>query len=281
MRDGSRVHLFHQRVLNAIQSRPLTTVSTVGAVSLGVGLAIDVPGFVVGLLASLAALAVTIWTATFIFDEFAEKQAAIRRRKRWDVVRIATLTALWDQIRRITLPVTERCPDGAYFAAGYQRTLEIMDAVLQWIPTQAVRLDRADADGVAKYEDCKADIARMYGEVAREYAYVRSVLTPRVFDLADDVELTDLLFALDDMERQWSSVVFTAGPGETENAWQQFPVTAWSGVCDFYRAAIDVARKVVSMPDLLPPRGLELVLVNTGGKWMHRARVLRGDSYGG
>lgn len=281
MQDGSRVHRLQERVLRSIQSRPITTVLIVGVLSLGVGLAIDVPNFFVGLLASIAALALTIWTATFIFDEFAEKQATMRRRKKWDVVRVATLAALWDQIRRLTLPITERCPEGAYFSVSYDRTLKIMDGVLQWIPTQAVSFDRTDTKGVVKYEECKADIARMYGEVAREYVYIRDVLTPRVFDLADDVDLTGLLFALDDMERQWSSVVFTAGPGETENAWQEFPVTAWNAVCDFYRAAIGIAQKVASAPDILPSRGLELVPVNINGEWVHRSRVIRGESYGG
>ncbi|HEX3783223.1 MAG TPA: hypothetical protein VHX38_26445 [Pseudonocardiaceae bacterium] len=248
-----------------------------GLISVGAGLAIDPENFAVGILASLAALALTVLTATLIFDELAEQRAAARKREKWDIIRIATLAAIWDQIRRITLPIAERSPDGEYFSVDYKNTLKIMGEVSSWIPTQAVPLDRDDPEGVAQYEACKNLIARLYRDVARECVYLRDVLTPRVLDLADDVDAVEPLYTLDDMERQWSSVVFSAGPGEIENAWQAFPEAAWTAVSDFYGAAIDVARWVAGEPDMPTPRTLQLILVKIDGEWVHRCRTIRGE----
>jgi hypothetical protein len=263
------------RIMQQVRRNPLAAVAIVGLASAGAGFALDVRGFAVGLLASIAALAMTVLTATFFFDELAEKQAAARRRDKWNIVRVATLTAIWEQVRRMTLPIAMRSPTADTFAVAYKTALELMDGVSSWIPTEATPLDEDAADGLATYEEYKASMTRLYEDVAREYVYIRDVLTPRVLDLADDVELTRLLFDLDDAERQWSAIVFTAGKGETQGSWATFPVDTWKAVADFHQAAVEVARHVASAPDLPQPRTIQLVSVAVGGRWSFRSRTLR------
>lgn len=261
------------------------SVALIGALSLVLGLWIGARDFTIGLLASLVALAVTIFSASFYFDARAEDLAEQRRQAKeeldeqqrqakWEVVRVATLTAIWDQVRRMMLPVVVLSPESNWLAAAYEAEIEKMEAVLAWTSTQMVRHNKKTGDTVETYEECKADMVRLFNEVAREHVYLRDVLTPRVVEFSGDQNLVELLFALDDMERQWSSIVFLAGPGEVQRNWEAFRESAWNGVRDFLKAALDVSRRIAAERDLPTPRGIQACFVDIGDRTVVRSRTI-------
>lgn len=252
----------------------LVPLALVGIAAFVTGLLLDSENFLVGVLGSVVSLATATIAAVLVFDNLAEQQSERRRMRKWNSVRVATLTAIWEQVRRMTAPIAERSPKYDTFAVAYASSLELMDGISEWIPTQAVPLDKAATDGLQKYEGRKADMVALHGDVFREYVYLREVLTPRVLELADDARLTELLIDLDAMERHWSGCALLAGPGETQSGWEDFPVNVWTAIGDFYAAAVEVLRYVASIPNLPPPQGLEVVFVSAGERRYVRSRTI-------
>jgi hypothetical protein len=191
---------------------------------------------------------------------------------KWGMVRVATLSAIWEQLQRMTAPIAARAPENKY-AVAYEASIKLMDEVSEWIQTQVLPAATDDGD-LGEYEEQKADMSALHRDVARDYVYVRDVLTPRVLELANDARLTELLFALDAAERRWSDFVALAGPGETQSGWPRFALDAWTAVGDFYSSATRVARYVAATPDLPDPSGLEIVRVTDGDRGYYRTRMI-------
>lgn len=245
----------------------LVTLSCVGIAAIGLWL--DAKDFFVGLLVSVVSLVVAGLAATFVFDRLTERQSERRRSAKWLGVRTGTLTAIWEQTRRMMEPIRELSPEHDSFSIDYEGSMRLMDDVHGWVCAQAKPLDKSLADGRDRYEKFKSEMMALHDSVFKEFVYVRDVLMARVLELANDPGLTELLIALDATERQWSGCVSIAGPGETELSWANFPITVWNAVAAFYLAAINVVKYI---SDELPePRPLRLVLVEVGDRTVARA----------
>jgi uncharacterized protein YebE (UPF0316 family) len=83
---------------------------------IAVGLWLDPKDFGLNLLAGIVGLGVAVIAGVLLFDRLAQEAASReqqtrladqeeQRRERWEGVRTATLTALWDQLRRVTRPI--------------------------------------------------------------------------------------------------------------------------------------------------------------------------------
>src|ERR1700722_6786263 len=142
------------------RTRLLVLLALVGVAALVAGLAINAETFALGLLSSLAGFIAAAFAAVLYLDELAEQQSERRRRKKWDAVRVVTLTAIWDQLRAMTIPIVARSPSADAVAVAYEGALQLLEEVSAWIPSQAVQID--PADGLTKDETSKAEMRSLY-----------------------------------------------------------------------------------------------------------------------
>jgi hypothetical protein len=249
---GIRDRLKNQFEVDKRTATMLLVLAGITLVAITLGLWLDSKDFALNLLAGVAGLGVAVIAGVLLFERLAreaayqEQQVRLaaqeqQQREKWEGVRIATLTALWDQLRRVTRPIMILSPNYT-IAAAYPAAIEVMKDVLAWVNDQA-------ADPLSEdWPSFRSKLLSLEQNLHREYLPIRDILIPRVLEYADDADLVERLFVLDAKERRFEEWVFVTASGTKKPTATSYPSDVWRRMQAFLAAAIEVAVYIQPRP---------------------------------
>jgi hypothetical protein len=227
-----RSRLLRSRIRRLRRDRLSVALAALGvcaAVAIACGLLLGVTNFLSNLLAELAGFALSVIVAVKIVEKLTEE----RRRSRWELVRETTLREIrWNlggwpyaAIRTRTFPL-----------ANYQETLRRFGGKPEGGLSAAAHLiHAAPPEGTSR---------ALYSELQESFARLRAVWLPRVFDLADDPTLAELLLGAEKAERAWGTMLHFV-----EDVWDGVPAD-WDAAAALYAAAASVVAHIERTYDL-------------------------------